>query len=682
MEQFNKQPAGPILPVGPANLKIPTTTKYGEAAQEWFGFGFPVIPILAQEKVTALKWDPWLMSLSHERIRAHWTSNPKHELGFIVGDNVLVLDADSPQSIAALAQIEKAFDVLPNLVVRTRKGQHHYFKIAQGAYAKTDSHSTELHPHRIDVKARRSMVILPPSTGKEELLHEAENVDDLVEVGQGFIDAVFRHNGREPPRRIEVVPLSVMPKEVSTQTVHDIKAMLASIDPDCGREDWIHIGMAIKFETNGSDEGFAIWDAWSGEGRKYPGTSELRKQWLSFRIDLSRPITIATIRRLVEDRGLDWREICVIAEDGGFKRCAPSPDTSLATQVQGSHVGTMKINPLDKYSLRGMSEVLEREAVEQVPILGQLVLKGQFTTIYAAPNTGKTLITLSLLLDGINRKVINPNKLYYLNMDDHSSGLITKLKLADEYGFHMMAEGHRSFRVSEFLSLLNELIDTDQCREIIIVLDTLKKFTNLMDKANSTSFTKVIRRFVVKGGSVIALAHTNKKLGLDGKPVYGGTTDIVDDADCVYTLAVASSSEETGEKIVEFENIKRRGNVDQTAAYAYKPEKNISYDELLLSVRSVDPLQLISCRQTEQIKADSVVISAILECIRSGINTKMKLAAAAAAKAEVSQNSALRLIEKYIGNDPNLHRWKFVVRDRGAKVFEVLDSIKPEFSGS
>ncbi|MDD5176314.1 MAG: hypothetical protein PHQ05_07845 [Sterolibacterium sp.] len=36
---------------------------------------------------------------------------------------------------------------------------------------------------------------------------------------------------------------------------------------------------------------------------------------------------------------------------------------------------------------------------------------------------------------------------------------------------------------------------------------------------------------------MIALAHTNKNLGCDGKLIYGGVSDIVNDVDCAYTCS-------------------------------------------------------------------------------------------------------------------------------------------------
>ena len=122
-----------------------------------------------------------------------------------------------------------------------------------------------------------------------------------------------------------------------------------------------------------------------------------------------------------------------------------------------------------------------------------------------------------------------------------------------------------------------------------------------------------------------------------------------------------------------FENIKRRGNVAQTAAYSYTIESGLSYEEILLSVAPVNPSDLNPLKQAEAIRTDAEVIETVIGCIRDGINTKMKLADAVSAKAGISKRSSLSLIEKYTGTDPAIHRWVYAVRDRGAKVFSLLE---------
>jgi hypothetical protein len=65
-------------------------------------------------------------------------------------------------------------------------------------------------------------------------------------------------------------------------TIGRIEELLAALDPDMGREQWIKTGMAVAHETDGGDDGFEIWDDWSSDGHSYPGTEALRVQWDSF----------------------------------------------------------------------------------------------------------------------------------------------------------------------------------------------------------------------------------------------------------------------------------------------------------------------------------------------------------------------------------------------------------------
>ncbi|MCO6433022.1 MAG: hypothetical protein J5I87_01840, partial [Nitrosomonas nitrosa] len=130
---------------------------------------------------------------------------------------------------------------------------------------------------------------------------------------------------------------------------------------------------------------------------------------------------------------------------------------------------------LDKYSLSGKSSEIEKQLVEEKLILGPIALQGQITNIYAPPNAGKTLITLYLLTQCVEQGGIDPSKLFYLNMDDNSKGLLEKLHIAEEHGFHMLADGYRDFNANRFVNLIVEMINENQAHGVIIILDTLKK---------------------------------------------------------------------------------------------------------------------------------------------------------------------------------------------------------------
>ena len=127
------------------------------------------------------------------------------------------------------------------------------------------------------------------------------------------------------------------------------------------------------------------------------------------------------------------------------------------------------------------------------------------------------------------------------------------------------------------------------------------------------------------------------------------------------------------EKVVEFNNIKRRGDVCHKAAYSYSTEKGISYSGLLSSIRPVEDAELVTLQQAVEINADAEVVAAITHCIQDGAYTKLGLAEAAAKKAGVSKRATLRVINKYTGTDPAAHEWTFDVGERGAKVYRLLD---------
>ena len=93
------------------------------------------------------------------------------------------------------------------------------------------------------------------------------------------------------------------------------------------------------------------------------------------------------------------------------------------------------INPLKRlqeYSITGYSEDLRKQMLEDIFILNDIALLGQWTTIYAAPNTGKTLITLWLLKEAIDDRGLNGDLIFYVNADDNFRGIVEKTELAEK----------------------------------------------------------------------------------------------------------------------------------------------------------------------------------------------------------------------------------------------------------
>jgi hypothetical protein len=308
----------------------------------------------------------------------------------------------------------------------------------------------------------------------------------------------------------------------------------------------------------------------------------------------------------------------------------------------------------------------------QDPLFSGLALKGQANVWYAEPNTGKTAMAFWFLQRDIQSGRMDPSRLFVFDLDDTLHGLIEKTQIAKANGFHMIAEGYKGFRAEDFPRLIQELVDADQCEGVVVVLDTLKKFTDIMDKGKSSSFGNLIRSFVLRGGTCFALAHTNKRRNADGEPVYAGTSDIIEDFDSAHIVYQTDIDPDSQTKSIVFKNKKSRGNVRKEASFRYSVRDGLSYTELLDSICEVSETESRNQQQQRQLSADLQYVDIVCQGIRAGINTKMAMVANLVQRSECRKRQAIKLIERYEGNDPENHFWNFRVGPRGAKIYYLL----------
>ena len=329
-------------------------------------------------------------------------------------------------------------------------------------------------------------------------------------------------------------------------------------------------------------------------------------------------------------------------------------------------------NPLVKYSLLGSAEELEKRALEQKPLLGRLCLTGEATVWYAKYGTGKTALMLHLLMEAIQCGRISPDNVIVVNADDSDFGLAVKVRLLQDLGAHMLAPDHKGFEVGALITTIEEMVVADTARGVFIVIDTLKKFVDVMDKKAVRTFTTAVRRFVSKGGTFLALAHTNKQPDRNGKPVPEGTADVLSDFDCAYVLDVTGENRPTGERAIEFVCVKSRGRAALTAYYVYDPDPDIPYAERLCTIREVDAENDDYGERFSPKDVESEIIEAIESSITHGTVTRMAIAALAAKASRSSRRGVLKVLEAYTGDDPANHRWNFTRKEHGRMVYSLL----------
>ena len=329
-------------------------------------------------------------------------------------------------------------------------------------------------------------------------------------------------------------------------------------------------------------------------------------------------------------------------------------------------------NPLTKHSLLGSASKLKEIAVQQKPVLGKVCLSGQFTIWFGRFGRGKSLLFYFLLIEAIQDGRIDPASVFIINADDNSAGLAEKAELTDDLGVNVLVPGYKGFSPAILLDLMSEVIESGAAQDTFVVLDTLKKFVDVMDKKAIRSFNIVFRNFVM-AGALLALAHTNKRTGADGKPVPEGAGDLNSDIDCSFILDRVGKDEAADEVVIKFAVDKNRGGgVAREEYYAFDPDPELTYVERLASVRKIDPDDDRYAAMLDEPSDEELVIANIYTCFEYGIVTKMEIVRWSARASSVSRRTALGVLEKHTGDDPDVHLWNFTVREHGRKVYAPL----------
>lgn len=328
-------------------------------------------------------------------------------------------------------------------------------------------------------------------------------------------------------------------------------------------------------------------------------------------------------------------------------------------------------------SANGDSQKMKAKMLDDRFVLKDLAILGQFTVLYAGPNTGKTLLTQWLLREAVATGGIDGGKLFYANCDDTYKGGIEKLELAEEFGYQMLLPNANDFKPDTLVATMKALAESGEATGVVIVLDTLKKFcADLMDKRTSSDFGKVAREFVSAGGSLICLAHTNKHKGADGKSIHTGVADIKDDSDCVYMIEQLGSNKSFGGSetvTVEFECTKSRGDVVPVQSFQYTKQKGAGYRALFDSVKRLGAGEADMAKQeataAEQRQADAQAIEAIKTAIDNGQSTKTAIVSfvTSTPTLDVSRRVTLSVLEKHEGQ-----LWKVESGLNNAKCYKLV----------
>ena len=162
--------------------------------------------------------------------------------------------------------------------------------------------------------------------------------------------------------------------------------------------------------------------------------------------------------------------------------------------------------------------------------------------------------------------------------------------------------------------LMRSAISTKQAGKLVLILDTLKKFADMMDKKEAREFNLLVRDFVMAGGTVIALAHTNKNAGTDGKAIAEGVGDWASDCDCNYIMDGVDAVD--NKRAVTFKLEKLRGPNVMEANFTYDSSEGKTWRERFDSVEQLakgEAKSMLSDLEAENIHKEDMPVIQYLE---------------------------------------------------------------------
>lgn len=155
----------------------------------------------------------------------------------------------------------------------------------------------------------------------------------------------------------------------------ELRRLLEFQSPDVNRNEWIKIGMAIHHETEGSQEGFDLWDEWSRKSEKYRGSQDLEAPWRSFH-DTPNAVTVGFLRQGTVASADEFPEI----DENDLDENDPW------IKAHAERVA--------RFSLVPVGEIAERDPPNW--IIDGLLPETDLVMMYGNPGAGKSFIALDL----------------------------------------------------------------------------------------------------------------------------------------------------------------------------------------------------------------------------------------------------------------------------------------------
>jgi len=586
--------------------------------------GLPVFPCDPQQKRPWTRTGFKAATTDRTQIISWWTSHPNAAIGMPTGtvSGLVVIDLDKrpdKDGVAAFRALEAPYGRCPRTpVVRTPGGgQHLYFRHPGGTH-RIPSTANKL-AVGVDVRGDGGYVLVSPSAG---YLIEGRAINDAPDLPSWLLDKIVQKN---EPAASEVEIASGRDSLVPWQNIEDA---LQCIPPDCSRDEWIRVGMALHLVgTRSGDNACArkLWDTWSqGSSEKYPGERELKRQWRSFK---------------EKDDGVTLGTLFHIAREYGYRETVDAGELFKDVEASKSLHSSNKTNPFAWTEDFRMTDEEIEELADPDWIFPNLIISGHLIVIPAEPNGGKTTI-----FEWVCSQISSSHRVIYVNADISAGDAKEAHRRAKEGKYELLLPDMKPGLSMD--DVVQQLVDMNSAggdlSDVVMVFDTLKKMADVISKKAASTLYKTLRGLTAKGMTIVLLAHTNKYRGEDGKPVFEGTGDLRADVDeMIYLIP---KHHDDGSMTVSTDPDKVRGS--------FKP---ISFE--ITTGRQVHPVEYVDTARENHLAAQRAKDDDDIRIIDAFLSTGEKNQSEIVVQCghhQISRSRVLKLLKRYTIADGGL----------------------------
>ena len=282
------------------------------------------------------------------------------------------------------------------------------------------------------------------------------------------------------------------------------------------------------------------------------------------------------------------------------------------------------------------------KAIEDaVPVWLKLVWRGQYHVWCAPPNAGKTAIATHAAAEMAKRGY----QVYYFNLDAGAVDIKFYFEHAKQNKYRLLAPMRQGTSEEDCTKIIDAMVLASDLTGVVVILDTLKKFCDLMGKRTAPAFFRKLRALTRNGCTVIALAHTTKYASDTGELKPDGVGDLKSDTDNLMLLYHVKD-EATGNLTVSTKFDKERAFVEDETFCIAKATRTVTREG---SYRDTQTEAAMRAKEA----ADQTVIEFIQGQLPANLT---QLITAARAELGTGRRTVERVLRIYTGRHWNSER--------------------------